>query len=140
MLENILIGYLLIYVVLQIVDLALKSLFHTPIHRRVYHILNPYTITYDNYLNCLRKAGLQFNTVSPDQFLEIILSSKDTTNPLVKLSSFFQQIYSNSNTFKLSTFQTRKTVKRCAILKHCQPINSDLILLYLNYWKTCGLL
>jgi hypothetical protein len=124
----------------SIVDLALKSSFHTSIHRYVYHIVNPYSITYEDYLNCLRKAGLQFNTVSPDQFLEIILSTKDTTNPLIKLSSFFEQIYRKNNTFKSSIFQTRKTVKRCAILKHCPPINSDLILLYLNYWKTCGVL
>lgn len=120
----------------SIVDLALKSSFHP----RVYHLLNPHSITYEEYLNCLRKAGLQFNTVSPNQFLERILNAKATTNPLVKLSSFFEQIYSTSNAFKLSTFQTRKTVQRCAILKHCPPINSDLIVLYLNYWRTCGLL
>lgn len=125
----------------SLVDLALKSSFDISSNdQRIYHLLNPSNITYEDYLNCLRLAGLQFNTVSPDEFLQLVLSTKDKTNPLVKLSSFFEQIYSKNNAMKLPTFQTLETVKRCAILKDCPPVNSDLIRLYLNYWKTCGVL
>ncbi len=123
----------------SIVDLALKSSFDTSNDQRVHHIINPYSITYQQYLNCLREAGLQFNTVSQDQFMQLILNIKDTNNPLIKLSSFFQQIYTNNNNYKLPTFQTMKTVERCPILKHCPTIDSNLIRLYLNYWKQCGL-
>jgi thioester reductase-like protein len=126
----------------SLVDLALKSSFEisTSTDERVYHLLNPHAITYEDYLNCLREAGLNFDIVPPKEFIDTILTAKDTTNPLVKLSSFFEQIYSKTGTLKLSKYETMKTIEKCEVLKNCPRIDSNLIKLYLNYWKKCEVL
>ncbi|CAF2957194.1 unnamed protein product [Rotaria sp. Silwood2] len=123
----------------SLVDLALKSSFDISISadQRVYHLLNPNVITYEDYLNFLRAAGLNFDTVSPKEFIDTILTTKDLTNPLIKLSSFFEQIFSKKDTLKVSKYETVKTVKKCEILKNCPSIDSNLIKLYLNHWKKC---
>jgi thioester reductase-like protein len=120
-----------------LVDLALKSSFEiaTPYDQRVYHLLNPHSITYEDYLNSLQAAGLHFDRVSPKEFLDIILTTNDLTNPLVKLSSFFEQVVSKKDSSKISKYETFKTVEKCDVLKNCPPINSNLIKHYLNYWK-----
>ena len=119
----------------SVVNLALKSSFDIsiPIDERVYHLLNPNTMKYEEYLHMLRQAGLNFDVVSQEEFLDAILATKDLSNPLIKLSSFFQQIYFNKSNF--ATFQIDKTIQRCEILKNCPKIDSNLIQLYLNYWK-----
>ncbi|CAF0981994.1 unnamed protein product [Adineta steineri] len=124
------------------VELALKSSFDISIspNERVYHLLNPHIITYEDYLNCLREAGLIFDTVSLKEFLDTILTTKDTTNPLIKLSSFFEQIFSKKDRSKLAKYETIKTVDKCQALQNCPQIDSHLIQLYLNYWKKCQLL
>ncbi|CAF1303367.1 unnamed protein product [Rotaria sordida] len=126
----------------SIVDLALKSSFQTSISsdQRVYHLLNPHHITYKDYFNYLRIAGLNFDVVSLKEFIDAVLTNKDLNNPLIKLSSFLEQIFSKKDTTELSKFQMVKTTQRCEILKNCPPIDSNLIKLYLNYWKKCQLL
>ncbi|UJR19353.1 hypothetical protein I4U23_022482 [Adineta vaga] len=126
----------------SLVDLALKSSFQASIstNERVYHLLNPYLITYNDYLNSLRTAGLNFDTVSPKAFIDAILTTTDKTNPLVKLSSFFEQSCSDNGILELSKYETIKTTEKCEILKNCPKIDSNLIKLYLNYWKKCQLL
>jgi thioester reductase-like protein len=126
----------------SLVDLALKSSFDFSISpdERVYHLLNPHSITYQQYLNYLREAGLNFHTVSTQEFLDAILTTKDQTNPLIKLSSFLEQIFSKKDSSKVSKYETIKTVQRCSILKNCPPIDSNLIKLYLNYWNKSQLL
>ncbi len=126
----------------SLVDSALKSSFQIsiPAHERVYHLLNPHSIPYDDYLNLLRAAGLTFDTVSPKTFIDAILTTTDTTNPLVKLSSFFEQSFNKNGILKLSKYETIKTAERCEILKNCPPVDSNLIKLYLNYWKKCQIL
>jgi hypothetical protein len=112
-----------------LIDLALKSSLDISTH--VYHLINPNTITYDEYLHSLRQAGFTFECVSPNEFINSI----SNTNPLIKLSSFFEQIYLNKSNF--TRFQTEKTESKCHILKNCPKIDSNLIKLYLNYWKHC---
>lgn len=124
----------------SIVDFILKSSFDTLNDQRIFHLINQYTITYQQYFNYLRLVDLQFNIFSIDQFLQIILNTKDKSNPfIIKLSSFFQQINNNNNIFKLSTFQTLKIIQRSPFLKSCPTMDSNLIRLYLNYWKKCEL-
>ncbi|CAF3376398.1 unnamed protein product [Rotaria sp. Silwood2] len=103
----------------SLVDLALKSSFQIsiPTTERVYHLLNPYVITYDNYLNLLREADLNFDTVSPKIFINAILTTIDTTNLLVKLSSFFEQSFNKNGILELLKYETVKTVERCEIFK-----------------------
>ncbi|CAF1084633.1 unnamed protein product [Adineta ricciae] len=126
----------------SLVDLALKSSFQTTIsdNERVYHLLNPFLITYDEYLTSLRAAGLTFDTVPPKSFINAISALANTTNPLVKLLPFFEQSFSEKGILKLSKYETTKTTGKCEILRNCSPIDSNLIELYLNYWKKCQVL
>ncbi|CAF4038801.1 unnamed protein product [Rotaria magnacalcarata] len=126
----------------SLVDLALKSSFDlsTGADQRVYHLLNPRVISYENYLSFLQAAGLDFHPVSPKEFVNTILTTKDLSNPLIKLSSFLEQIFSKKDTSKSSKYETVKTVERCEILKNCPTIDANLIKLYLNHWKKCQVL
>lgn len=124
----------------SLVDLALKSSSDLSANERVYHLLNPRSIRYEDYLDCLRVAGLTFDTVTPQEFVDTILTATDISNPLVKLSAFFEQIYSSKHKLKRSHYQTVKTVERCEPLKQCPPVDVKLIQLYLNYWKHCQVL
>jgi len=120
----------------SLVELSLTSSFKISIgDQRVYHLLNPHDITYEDYLNSLRTAGLHFDCVSPKEFLDTILTTKDTTNPLIKLSPFLEQIFNKKDKSKSTKYQTVKTVEKCQALQKCPPIDSNLIKLYLNYWK-----
>jgi len=119
----------------SIVHLILKSS-----DQHVYHIINPNSISYQQYLIYLKQAGLQFHIVDIKQFLDDILTIKDQTNPLIKLSSFFEQIFYKKDFSKSIQFQTIKTIQQCQILKDCPQIDSNLIQLYLNYWTTSQLL
>lgn len=125
-----------------LVDLALKSSFDLSVTRdaRVYHLLNPHVISYEEYLNGIRSAGLSFDVVSGKEFIDTILSTKDISNPLVKLSSFFEQAFSKKTELIVSDYETVKTVQRSEVLKKCPLIDGDLIKKYLNYWRKCQVL
>ena len=120
-----------------LVDLALKSSFDisTSPDEHVYHLLNPNSMSYEEYLHSLREVGFTFEIVSPEAFVETILNSNDLSNPLIKLSSFLKQKLLKQDKINLSKFQTIKTVQRCEILQDCPKIDSNLIQLYSNYWK-----
>ena len=126
----------------SIVHLALTSSseLSTSPDEHVFHLLNPHPITYEQYLHSLRQAGLNFQTVSPNEFLQTILNTKDLSNPLVRLSSFLEQAYSTKDKTNLSKFQTSQTVQKCPILDQSPKIDSNLIRLYLNYWTKLHIL
>lgn len=125
----------------SLVALALKSL-PTNFSRDecVYHLVNPHSITYEQYLQSLRSAGLHFNVVSPSEFLQAIATSSDSNNPLIKLFSFLEKVFCERGRTKLLTYETLKTTMKCEILRSCPPIDAKLIQLYLNYWKKCHVL
>ena len=126
----------------SIVHLALKSPIDTcrSINECIHHLLNPTVLKYEDYLNCLRQAGLHFEIVSPQEFIKIILTTTDMTNPLVKLSSFLEKTFTDKESSNLINYDLTKTIQRCHLLRNCPPIDSNLIKLYLNYWKECQLL
>lgn len=126
----------------SLIDLALKSSSDTSlsIDERIYHLLNPNTIKYEDYLFYLRQVDLSFECVPPKDFIETILKTADTKNPLIKLSSFFEQIFTKKDFKKMPTYETIKTTEKCEILRNCPHIDSNFIKLYLNYWKKCQLL
>ena len=119
-----------------LVDLALKSSFDLcrSSDDHVYHLLNPHSLSYEEYLQALRQAGFTFESVAPGEFLNRVLNSDDLSNPLIKLSSFLEQRFLRKQKSKFPTFLTEKTVQKCDILKNCPRIYSKLIELYANYW------
>ena len=126
----------------SLVDLVMKSSFDVSISgdARVYHLLNPHVISYEEYLDGIRSAGLTFDVVSGKEFIETILSTTDVGNPLVKLSSFFEQVLSKKKGVIISKYETVKTVERCEMLEKCPRIDSDLLKKYLTYWRNCQVL
>lgn len=124
----------------SLVDLALKSSFEISNGQRVYHLLNPHTVSYDDYLSFLGAANLDFKIVTTKEFMDTILTSKDLNNPLIKLSAFFEQIFSKKDRSKSTKFETIKTTEICSILKNCPSIDATLIKLYLNNWRKCQVL
>lgn len=127
----------------SVVELALKSSFDVTVSKddRVYHLLNPHVTIYDEYLHDLQSAGLQFDSVSSEEFLQALSNIDDqTTNPLVKLYPFLEHLYNGRETSKFPRYEMIKTLEKSEVLKQCPRINSIMIERYLAYWKECGLL
>lgn len=119
-----------------VVELALKA----ASDQHVYHLLNPKVIPYSKYLRSLRRAGLIFETVSQEQFMQSVLTAADQTNPLIKLSAFLEQNLSEVDHSQPIRFETTTTIQHSCVLQTCPRISSKLIRKYLDYWKHCRLL
>lgn len=119
-----------------LVELALTS---PSAEQHVYHLLNPHVIAYQDYLQALRQAGLDFQTVTKEEFLQEISTSADRANPLIKLVPFLEQIFTKVNRSSPIEFETTRTVQHSRILQACPPITSQLIQRYLKHWKDCQL-
>jgi hypothetical protein len=113
----------------------LNSSFDATVEDRVYHLLNPYPCSYDEYLNAIRSAGLAFEVVSWADFVETIGHRTDSKNPLVSLSSFLEGNLAKRLNLEPSHFETKRTAERCAILRRCPRIDATLIRLYVEHWK-----
>lgn len=128
----------------SIVDLALNVAscdISTGHDSRVYHLMNPRQLSYNDYLECLRLVGLEFDIVKPKEFLDVLLTEANASNPLVRLSSFLEQMYQqqepNQSPKKPTVFETIETQKLCQILAQCPAIDSKLIGLYIDFWRRC---
>ena len=123
------------WIPVNICSYALVHLSFNSSDHDVYHLVNPHSLSYQEYLQALHQAGFNFQSVSPKEFLDSILNNSDLSNPLIKLSSFLEQRFFNKQKSKFPTFLTEKTAEKCDILKNCPRIDSNLIELYANYWK-----
>ena len=123
------------WIPVNICSYALVHLSFNSSDHDVYHLVNPHSLSYQEYLQALHQAGFTFQSVSPKEFLDSILNNSDLSNPLIKLSSFLEQRFFNKQKSKFPTFLTEKTAEKCDILKNCPRIDSNLIELYANYWK-----
>ncbi|CAF0954297.1 unnamed protein product, partial [Didymodactylos carnosus] len=123
-----------------IVDIAMNtSIFALSKEEHVHHILNPSSITWSEFLTYLHNAGLKFDTVPSHEWLNALLSSSSSTNPLTKLASFFEKFYT-TGIFEIAEYETKKTVERSVKLRNCPKIDDYLIGLYLQHWSDCGFL
>lgn len=120
-----------------LVDLALKSSFDLcrSSDDHVYHLLNPHSLSYEEYLQALRQAGFTFESVPPREFLNRVLNSDDLSNPLIKLTSFLEESFRNYENHKVAKFSLDKTIEKCPLLRNCPQIDSELIERYASYWK-----
>ena len=120
-----------------LVDLALKSSFDfcRSSDDHVYHLLNPHSLSYEEYLQALRQAGFTFESVAPGEFLNRVLNSDDLSNPLIKLTSFLEESFRNYENHKVAKFSLDKTIEKCPLLRNCPQIDSELIERYASYWK-----
>lgn len=103
----------------------------------VHHILNPNVIKWSTFLQDLKKAGLQFEIVDFDHWMENVLKSNTA---LVKLSSFFDTLFATKNSFLGSKYETKRTEARSKHIESCPALNVKLIRKYLAYWYNIGFL
>lgn len=100
----------------------------------IYHIVNPRTIKWEGVLQSLKEAGMTFDTVSPSEWVQEL--AKDEKNPAFKLLDFYEQTFSGS--FKMPTWETKKTVALTPNISKAPVINSLLCKKLLNRWKSIG--
>ncbi len=117
-----------------IVDIALQDYIEND---DVHHILNPHAISWSIFLHYLQIAGLHFQIVNPNEWLEKVLNSQTA---LVKLQSFFDTFFTSKSGFLVSEYETVKTEIRSEYLHLCPPVNMKLIRKYLTFWYNTGFL
>ncbi len=118
----------------SIVDIALQDYIEND---NVHHILNPHAISWSNFLHYLQIAGLHFQIVNSNEWLEKVLTSQTA---LVKLQSFFDTFFTSKSGFLVSEYETVKSELRSEYLHSCLPVNTKLIRKYLTFWYNIGFL
>jgi len=103
----------------------------------VHHIINPNVSHWSTFLQDLQKAGLQFEIVTFEQWVDNVLKSNTA---LVKLSSFFNTVFTSKADFLASKYDTTKTKARARSMQTCPPFNVELIRKHLTFWYNIGFL
>lgn len=130
------------------VDYAARSIFDVMIstadkdasdlvnnHELVFHIVNPTTVTWSDVLDSLRACGLQFKTLPPNEWVQLL--SKHQENPAYRLMSFYESNFSGPS-MQMPIWQTTKTVKVAPILGDAPAFGPALMQKHLDYWASVG--
>ena len=85
----------------------------------------------------LRAAGLEFEQVSAQQWLERLASSNPdpAVNPTIKLLDFFKAKYSTPKTGPAVFYETRVTESVSKTLKNVGAPDAALIEKMVEYWR-----
>lgn len=105
---------------------------------RVHHILNPHVISWSKLLEILKAVGLQFNVLSIQEWLHVLLTNPN--NPAYTLASFFEKAFAEGRTLSFPKYSLIKTNRRTTWFQCCPPVDENLIQQYLNYWWKIGFL
>ncbi|GAB5589605.1 hypothetical protein Unana1_04505 [Umbelopsis nana] len=97
----------------------------------VFHIVSPNRVTWMDFLQALRDNGLDFENVSPDEWIKEL--SEDDNNPAFKLVSFYQDVFGSA---EMPVWRTTKTEALSSTLKTTPKIDGELIGKYLQYWRS----
>lgn len=100
----------------------------------IYHVVNPCRIKWSSVLDTMKKAGMVFDIVEMDEWIEAV--SQDQSNPCYPLISFYEQIFNNS--MEMPEWKTDKTRSLTSTLEGSPVINPDMFRKYLSYWKSIG--
>ncbi|KAJ8654164.1 hypothetical protein O0I10_010112 [Lichtheimia ornata] len=130
------------------VDYAARSIFDVMIstadkdashlvenHELVFHIVNPTTITWTDVLNSLKACGLEFKTLPPNEWVQLL--SKHQENPAYRLMSFYEANFSGPS-MQMPIWQTTKTVKTAPVLGEAPAFGPALMQKHLSYWASIG--
>lgn len=101
---------------------------------KVYHIVNPNTVTWSDVLSSMKECGIDFETMAPVDWVEAL--AKDQENPAYKLLGFYENNFTKS--FKMPIFDTDMTVQEAPALAAAPPFDAKLLGKQLNYWKSVG--
>lgn len=120
-----------------IVDIMLKTSPFQKHQQHVFHIVNPSTMTWTEFLNNMRTCGVQFDIVSPEEWVRLL--SKDQGNPAYRLLSFMEAAMKSSSPMSnIQTRETKNTVNMTSALNEASTFNVDFMRKHLDYWKSIG--
>ncbi|KAI9030910.1 hypothetical protein CLU79DRAFT_884029 [Phycomyces nitens] len=121
------------YAASSIVDIMLKtSARPVQVNGSVYHIVNPYRVTWSYILQAMRDSGMTFETVEANEWVKEL--EKDDENPAFKLLSFYESSLDGSS--KMPVLSIEKTAALTPILKDCPALSIQLFNLFVLYWKS----
>lgn len=120
-----------------IVDIMLKRSPFQVHQGHVFHIVNPTTMTWTELLSNMRTCGMQFDVVSPEEWVTLL--SKDQDNPAYRLLSFMEAAMKSSSPISnLQTRETKNTISVTPALKKASTFNADFMKKHLEYWRNIG--
>jgi thioester reductase-like protein len=117
---------------------VIVELCHAPEPHDVYHVVNPRLFNWTkDLLPMLRAAGLSFESVSPQAWLEKLAASNPdpTVNPTIKLLDFFKTKYANPSTGPAVVYETRVTEAASPTLKAVQAPDAALVRKMVEHWR-----
>ena len=126
---------------IDVVARVVAELCHSREHRDVYHVVNPKSFNWSaDLLPMLRNAGLDFEPVTPQEWLERLASSDPdpAVNPTIKLLEFFKTKYAVSNRGPAVKFETDTTERESQTLRTVGAPDAALIGKMVEFWKTEG--
>jgi thioester reductase-like protein len=118
---------------------VIVELCHSPQPHDVYHVVNPRLFNWTrDFLPMLRSAGLAFEEVSPQAWLQRLATSNPdpAVNPTIKLLDFFKSKYSKPATGPAVFYETRVTESVSKTLKAVQAPDAALVAKMVEFWKS----
>ncbi|ORZ00285.1 hypothetical protein BCR43DRAFT_540226 [Syncephalastrum racemosum] len=101
---------------------------------KVYHIVNPRTVTWSDILKSMKECGMDFEIMAPADWVKEL--AKNQENPAYKLLGFYENNFTKS--FKMPIFKTDVTVQDAPTLAAAPPFDAKLLDKQLCYWKSVG--
>ncbi|CEJ01811.1 hypothetical protein RMCBS344292_15832 [Rhizopus microsporus] len=101
----------------------------------VFHIVNPNTITWSKLLHIMKNCGLNFESVTFPEWVEL-LSHTDDTNPASPLLPYYQA--NMDHLLNMPEWKTDKAAQMAPSLSKACPVGPDLFKKFLEYWKSIG--
>lgn len=123
------------YAASSIADIMLRTA-HSSANQdqSVYHIVNPQVIDWNDVLQAMKDAGMNFDIVSPAKWVEEL--AKDDTNPAYKLMSFYETNFKEA--FKMPIWETSKTSAMTPLISQSPILDSTLFTKFLQRWESVG--
>lgn len=124
---------------IDVVAKVVAELAHSPEHLDVYHVVNPKSFNWRReLLPMLKNAGLEFEKVSPQEWLQRLASSNPdpAANPTIKLLDFFKTKYSTPGSGPAVKFETGATERVSQTLRSVGAPDVALITKMVEYWTS----
>jgi thioester reductase-like protein len=122
---------------IDVVARSVAELCGSSAHQDVYHVVNPRALNWTrDLLPMLHAAGLKFEEVSPQAWLERLVASNPdpAVNPTIKLLDFFKNKYEKPKTGPAVFYETQLTEAASPSLQQVRAPDAELIRKMVQYW------
>jgi thioester reductase-like protein len=127
----------------DVVARVIVELCQSPAHQDVYNVVNPKSLNWTrDLLPLLRAAGLAFDQVTPEAWLERLAASNPdpALNPTIKLLDFYKSKYAapkpGQTPVPAAFYETRLTEAASPTLRAVGAPDGGLIRKMVRYWTT----